>query len=105
MTAPAQQALQLLAELDASARIGHEDYVRLRDVLTAPAPADAVRRTRRARPRCEACGHSIGSHNDLGYCTTGAGTPRSCDCDSYDDGLRRQPDGTLARPSATAVIP
>jgi hypothetical protein len=36
MTAPAQQALQLLAELDASARIGHEDYVRLRDVLQPP---------------------------------------------------------------------
>ena len=62
-------------------------------------PVDAPRvrpQVRRTFPKCVTCGHSERSHNELSYCTTGAGTPRQCGCDLYDDGLRRQPDGTFA---------
>ena len=75
------------------------DLVALLHDTAPPAPVQTVS-TRRRRPpavypKCT-CGHSARSHNELGYCQAGSGTMRECACENFDDGKRRQPDGSFA---------
>lgn len=88
---------------EADGRRRREFYARADEALAGMAAMgfrfpDEVKRARRTYPKCKdpQCGHSLRSHNELGYCEVGAGTPRACLCTVYDDGLRRQPDGSLA---------